>query len=102
MLVWGDFVRLGEDGAIGDANNGDEDDMVLSWNGSASSGRQNAGAGYNKEAAEDVKLESRGLQIVCRLDRGSTSAQPRVLRPDFHASKGSATCFCSAHCVFGC
>jgi hypothetical protein len=49
MIVWGDFVRLGECGAIGDANNGDEDDMVLSWNGLASSGRQNAGAGCNKE-----------------------------------------------------
>ena len=49
VIVWGDFVRLGECGAIGDANNGDEDDMVLSWNGLASSGRQNAGAGCNKE-----------------------------------------------------
>lgn len=49
MIVGGDCVRLGECGAIGDADNGDEDDMVFSWNGLTSSGRKNASAGCNKE-----------------------------------------------------
>jgi len=38
VIVSGDFVPLGESGAMGDDNNGDDDDMAASWNGIVPSG----------------------------------------------------------------